>query len=364
MERRIGVNLGERSYDIVIGSRNLRELGAELRQVHVPCPCATVTDNNVAPLYGEQVSESLASAGFEPHQVSLPSGEEHKNLATIRRLYEEFLGAGLDRKSLAVALGGGVVGDLTGFAAATYMRGIPYVQVPTTLLAQVDSSVGGKTGVNLPEGKNLVGAFHQPALVLIDVSTLETLPERELRAGMAEVIKYGVIQDAEFFAWLESRLAELLALERSALVRAVRRCCEIKAWVVGEDERESGLRAILNYGHTVGHAVESLTGYEQMRHGEAISAGMVAAAALATELGILSAEGAERQKRLLEALGTPVRLPPLKADGIIQQMQRDKKAVSGALRFVLARRIGEVEIHSDVPQNAIRAALIACGALE
>ena len=364
MEAVVKVELGERSYPILVGDGILSRLGDQVRSVHIPCRCVTVMDENVGPLYGRQVNESLAQAGFQPHEVALPAGEEHKTLQTLERLCSGYVEACLDRGSIAVALGGGVVGDVTGFAAAAYMRGIPYVQVPTTLLAQVDSSVGGKTGVNLPEGKNLVGAFHQPVLVHIDVSTLESLPPRELKAGMVEVIKYGVIRDAELFEWLEGNLDGLLALDRQRLVKAVRRCCQIKADVVAEDEREAGLRAILNYGHTVGHAVENLTGYGELRHGEAVSMGMAAAATLSCGLGKLQPAEAERQNRLLARLGTPTRLPPLKAAAVIDQMQRDKKAAGGVSRFVLARCIGNVEVCSGVPAVSVREALLACGALD
>jgi len=364
MEAVVKVELGERSYRIFIGNEVLGEVGVRVRGVHEPCRCVTVTDENVAPLYARQVNESLAEAGFQPDEVVLPAGEEYKTLQTLEGLCSRFVEAGLDRSSLVVALGGGVVGDVAGFAAASYMRGIPYVQLPTTLLAQVDSSVGGKTGVNLPEGKNLVGAFHQPALVHIDVSTLDSLPARELKAGMVEVIKYGVIRDVGFFEWLEGNLDGLLALDRRCLVEAVRRCCEIKAEVVAEDEREAGLRAILNYGHTVGHAVENLTEYRELRHGEAVSMGMVVAAVLSCSLGKLAPAQAERHNRLLERLGTPTRLPALKADRIIDQMQRDKKAVGGATKFVLARVLGEVEICSDIPAASVREALLACGAID
>jgi 3-dehydroquinate synthase len=255
-----------------------------------------------------------------------------------------------------------VVGDIGGFVAATYMRGIPYVQIPTTLLAQVDSSVGGKTAVNLPQGKNLVGAFYQPIGVLIDAAVLSTLPESELRAGMVEVIKYGIIRDAEFFSWLEANLAAVMSLDADAVLHAVRRSCEIKAAVVASDERESGLRAILNYGHTTGHAMEALSEYGVFRHGEAVAVGMEVAATLSRERAGLSETGAQRQHDLLERAGAPTRISGLSADEILSAMTRDKKAVGGKLRLVLAPRIGEVEICNDVPEDAVRQALVACGA--
>lgn len=362
MNERIEVQLGERSYPIHFLAEGLEEVGPSTAELHRTCRCAVVSDENVAPLYQDAVCASLEEAGFQPVPLVLPPGEEQKNLETIRRLYDDFLEAGLDRKSLAVALGGGVVGDITGFASATFMRGIPYVQAPTTLLAQVDSSVGGKTGVNLPAGKNLVGAFHQPIAVFICISTLKTLAERELKCGMVELVKYGIIRDEEFFAVVEQRLEELLALHPEVMISAVRRCCEIKAEVVSLDERENGLRAILNYGHTVGHAVESLTSYGQLRHGEAVSMGMVAAAELAREMDMLDARAAQRQNDLLARLGVPTTLPPLKVDALLERMKHDKKAVVGKLRFILARRIGEVEICHDVPVDVLRRALVRCGA--
>ena len=362
MREDIQVRLGERSYSIRFVSGRLPEVGSYVRSVHDPCRCAIITDENVAPLYGSVVEDSLAAEEFAPRTTVLTPGEERKNLDTMSLLYGRLVRSGLDRRSLVVALGGGVVGDIAGFAAATYMRGIPYLQVPTTLLSQVDSSVGGKTGVNLPEGKNLVGAFYQPCGVFADVSTLKTLPERELRAGMVEVIKYGIIADGQLFEWLEQNLDDLLALDPEKLIYAVRRCCEIKAEVVSRDETEQGLRAILNYGHTVGHAVESLTDYSGMLHGEAVSAGMVAAAEISHRLGRLSADDAERQRNILERLQTPTSLPAVEADVIMEKMRGDKKAVGGVPRFVLARRIGLVEVFSDVKPAEVREALLACGA--
>ena len=360
----VKVDLEERSYNIQISSGNLPEIGRHLAELCGKGTCAVVTDENVAEHYARPIISSLEKSGFDACEIVIPAGEEQKSLQTAERLYGGFLDAGLDRSSVVVAVGGGVVGDIAGFVAATYMRGIRYVQVPTTLLAQVDSSVGGKTAVNLPQGKNLVGAFYQPGLVLIDVSTLDTLPTRELKAGLVEVIKYGVIRDAEFFEWLEQKLDELLSLERKPLVQAVRRCCEIKAAVVSEDEREKGLRAILNYGHTAGHAAEKLTDYQEMRHGEAVSVGMVVAADLAADLGKLDREAAERHNNLLGRLGTPTTLPAFPADRMMEQIQRDKKTVGGVPRFILARRTGEVEICSDVPPDRIRQSLIRCGATD
>jgi 3-dehydroquinate synthase len=292
----------------------------------------------------------------------MPPGEEQKSLPVLQSVCEQMVEAGLDRRSLLVALGGGVIGDLGGFAAASYMRGIPYVQVPTTLLAQVDSSVGGKTAVNLPQGKNLVGAFYQPAGVLIDVELLRTLSERDVRAGMVEVVKYGVIRDAGFFRWLEDHLDDCLALEPDAVLNAVRRSCEIKAEVVGADEREGGLRAILNYGHTAGHAIEALTSYGALRHGEAVAIGMEVAAVLSgTEIGFTEQDCC-RQTEVLQRLQVPTRMEGLAVEAVLAEMARDKKTVAGRVRFVLARRIGEVEPGREPGSAAVRQALVQCGA--
>ena len=259
--KKIRVQLGERSYDIVLGNSILDGIGEELKAFHLSPKIAIVSNPTVFSLYGERVSDSIRNAGFDSFTVTIPDGEEHKNLATLQQIYNELLRYRLDRQSAVVALGGGVVGDIAGFAASTYMRGIPYIQVPTTLLAQVDSSVGGKTGVDHELGKNMIGAFWQPKLVWVDGDTLKTLPERQFRAGLAEVIKYGVIYDSELFAFLETNKDRIMNLDEEALIHIIKRSCEIKAGVVSQDEREAGLRAILNYGHTIGHAIETVTGY-------------------------------------------------------------------------------------------------------
>lgn len=362
MQEDITVQLGERSYPIRLCSGGLGDVGEFVGSLHRPTRCALLTDENVAPLYGETVAASIEAAGCATHTIVIPAGEEHKNLRTFERVCQELLEAGLDRESLLVALGGGVVGDVGGLVAASYMRGIPYVQVPTTLLAQVDSSVGGKTAVNLPQGKNLVGAFYQPVGVLIDADVLRTLAEREVRAGMVEVVKYGIIRDSEFFAWLESHLDKLMALDGDAVLHAIRRSCEIKAEVVAVDERESGLRAILNYGHTVGHALEALAAYTDLRHGEAVAIGMEVAAVLARAHTGLSEEDAARQHQLLERLGLSTRIAGVGVGEIAESVAHDKKTVGGRTRFVLASRIGEVEVRDDVPADALRDALLACGA--
>lgn len=312
----------------------------------------------MAELYGPAVLDSLRSAGYRVSSVDVPSGEENKSLAQLGRLYDAFAEAGLDRGSAVVTLGGGVVGDLGGFAAATYLRGIEFVQVPTTLLAQVDASVGGKTGIDLPAGKNLAGAFHQPRLVLVDLDTLRSLPEREFRAGLAEVVKYGVIYDSEFFDYLESNRAALESHQPDVLEHVIGRCCEIKAEVVGQDERESGLRAILNYGHTVGHAVEAVAEFAYL-HGECVSIGMRAANRLSERLTGLSPAESRRIEGLLEACGLPTRLTTaLPEESLLRTMLRDKKVRSGELRFVLASRIGRVEV-APVPETLARESLAA-----
>lgn len=302
---------------------------------------------------------SLKAAGFEPALVSVPAGEKAKRLRVVETCYEQLASHRLERKSFVVALGGGVVGDLAGFVAATYLRGIAFVQVPTTLLAQVDSSVGGKVGVNLECGKNLVGAFYQPRLVLCDLDTLRTLPMREFRAGLAEVIKYGIIYDADLFAELEQKLPRLLSRDRDALERVVARCCEIKADVVAQDETESGLRAILNFGHTIGHALEAISGYGQYLHGEAISIGQVAAAQLSRECLGLPASDVERVRSVFQKAGLPthVKLSRAQMLRLFEAMQLDKKVSGGEIKFVLARRIGEVEPGHNVPRAAIERVL-------
>jgi 3-dehydroquinate synthase len=355
--REITVPVGDRSYPILLGAGILDSLGTHVRAAGIRGSVALVQDQAVAGLFGRRVRRSLEAAGYRVSPVAVPSGEASKSLAQLGALYEAFAGARLDRGSAVVALGGGVIGDLAGFAAATYLRGIDFVQVPTTLLAQVDASVGGKTGIDLPTGKNLVGAFHQPRLVLIDLETLDTMPEAEYRAGFAEVIKYGVIEDACLFDFLESNRDALLGHYPDALLHVVARSCEIKARVVGQDERESGLRAILNYGHTVGHAVETAAGYGEYLHGEAVAIGMAAAGRLSSRLGWLSDEDAERIERLLAGYGLPVRLrEPLPEEGLVRAMRLDKKARDGELRFILARAIGRVE-SAPVLEPDARAAL-------
>lgn len=349
----IRVELGERSYAIFIGANVLGSLGEKVRDLG-PSRVAVISNPTVSGLYGRAVSGSLKKAGFDASEILIPDGEEYKELLWAYYLYGKLLGLRLDRASALVALGGGVIGDITGFVASTYMRGISFIQVPTTLLAQVDSSVGGKTGVNHPFGKNMIGTFYQPRFVLADVSTLETLPQRELLAGLAEVIKYGVIWDEDLFRFLEDNRENILRLDRDAMEHIIRRSCEIKAEVVSQDEREGGLRAILNYGHTIGHALETSTGYRAYLHGEAVSIGMCLEARLSLLLGLLDIKDAERIRSLITAYKLPSEIPPgIKADDILASMALDKKAVAGELKFILPERIGSVKIKGVADRAAI-----------
>jgi len=350
------VELGERAYPIYIGEGLLTQ--AELVLPHLDLPkIAIVTNTTVAPLYLRQLAEALRGAGVEVMSVVLEDGERYKNWTTLNSIYDALLAQRCDRKSTLVALGGGVVGDLAGFAAATYMRGIPFIQVPTTLLAQVDSSVGGKTGINHPLGKNMIGAFYQPRLVLADTTVLRTLPARELSAGLAEVIKHGIIRDAAFFAWLEQNVEKLLACDAQALAYAVRRCCEIKAAVVGADERETGERALLNFGHTFGHAIESGVGFGNWLHGEAVAAGMVMAAALSRRMGRLMQAEQDRIVALLRRAELPVAPPDIAPSRLLELMGLDKKSEGGRIRFILLDGIGAASMCADVPEAALQQVL-------
>ena len=359
--RVVNVPLGDRAYSIHIGSGLLSRLGPECRQLGLGGRGAIISDGNVAPRYGHVAKRSLEDAGFEVVTITVPAGEPAKSLATAQRCYDRLAAQRLERNSFIVALGGGVVGDLAGFVAATYLRGIPFVQVPTTLLAQVDSSVGGKVGVNLKAGKNLVGAFHQPKLVLCDLDTLATLPAREFCAGLAEVIKYGIIQDPALFRRLERRLPELLEHRPKPLGDVVARCCQIKAEVVGEDETESGRRASLNFGHTIGHAIENSVGYGRFLHGEAISIGQLAAAYLSEAVLGLPGRDVGRIRDLLSAAGLPtrLRLKPGQRHRLFAAMKLDKKASDGEIKFVLAEKIGKVRWGQKVPPGLIEKALDA-----
>ncbi len=331
---RVTIALGERSYDIIIGA-GLLDDAQSWHGLPTSDRALIVSNTTVAPLYAERLAARLAPLHRQVLHVTLPDGEQYKDWATLNLIFDALLGAACDRKTVLYALGGGVVGDMTGFAAACYMRGVPFVQVPTTLLAQVDSSVGGKTAVNHPLGKNMIGAFYQPLRVVCDLDVLDTLPPRELSAGLAEVIKYGPIADLDFLAWLEAHLDALLRRERAALAHAIRRSCEIKAAVVGQDERESGLRAILNFGHTFGHAIEAGQGYGAWLHGEAVGCGMVLAAELSVRLGLADAALVPRLKCLVQRAGLPTRAPAMPVDRWLALMRVDKKAEAGAIRFVV-----------------------------
>jgi len=353
----VRVDLAERSYDIVIAPGSRARVGQLTKKLGLGSRCLVVTDTTVGPLYARAVLEGLGETGFTAEKVELEPGEQAKSLDTLRGLYDEMLRHGLDRKSFVVALGGGVVGDVAAYAAATYMRGIPVVQVPTTVVAQVDSSVGGKTGVNLPQGKNLVGAFHQPRLVVVDPETLYTLEERDLRAGLAEIVKHAAIRDAVHFAWLEVHVAAFMGLDLPALEEAIAQSCIIKAAVVAADEREAGLRAILNFGHTVGHALEALTGYGALRHGEAVAIGMACAAALSIAVNDCPADDVRRLIALLERAGLPTTFSGLETAALLEQVRRDKKVEEQRLRLVLMDRIGQVSIAPDVAPDALAAAI-------
>jgi 3-dehydroquinate synthase len=357
--RVVKVPLGARSYSIFIGPGLLSRLGAECRRLRLGQRCAIISDRNVAPRFAKAAQRSLESAGFDPVLITVPAGETAKSLKTAQSCYDHLAAHRLERKSFIVALGGGVVGDLAGFVAATYLRGIPFVQVPTTLLAQVDSSVGGKVGVNLDAGKNLVGAFYQPKLVLCDLDALRKLPRREFRAGLAEVIKYGIIYDAALFRRLERDLPKLLKLEPRLLGDVVARCCEIKAAVVSQDETEGGLRAILNFGHTIGHAIENSVGYGKYLHGEAIAIGQVVAAKLSSELLGLPHPDAGRIKTLFARSGLPseIRLSGNQRPRLFAAMKLDKKVSSGEIKFVLAEKIGRGRWGQKVPMRLLEQTL-------
>ncbi|GAB2523804.1 3-dehydroquinate synthase [Simplicispira piscis] len=359
---KLEIDLGDRSYEIQIAASCLSTLYQHSALPRAPC-ALVVTNTTVWPLHGAALVQSLKQCYPVVHVVQLPDGEEHKTWQTLNLIFDALLENGCDRKTVLFALGGGVVGDMTGFAAACYMRGVPFVQVPTTLLAQVDSSVGGKTAINHPLGKNMIGAFYQPLLVVCDLSTLDTLPQRELSAGLAEVIKYGPIADMALMEWLESSMDALLARDRDALAHAVRRSCEIKAWVVGQDEREAGLRAILNFGHTFGHAIEAGMGYGAWLHGEGVGAGMVMAIELSHRLGLVDAAYVQRLRALVQRAGLPLRGPVLdaadNAGRYLELMRVDKKAEAGEIRFVLIEGPGRAVVRA-APDALVREVIDAC----
>lgn len=361
----IHVDLGFEKYDIFVGSGVIKELSSFIRTLLRPSSIMIISNTTVAMLYGEAVRQALLPLQCEIFDESIPDGEEHKNMRTVEKLIDSMIRSRLDRKSLIVSLGGGVVGDITGFAAAIYMRGLPYVHVPTTLLAQVDSSVGGKVGVDHPLGKNLIGAFYQPLLVCTDTDVLQTLSEEQFRNGLAEIIKYGVITDETLFALLERHAPVIQELEDGVLIDIIKRCCQIKARIVQQDVKEmTGLRSILNYGHTVGHAIESVTGYTRYTHGEAVSIGMTAAARIAGLLNVAPQTLLERQGSLLSAVGLPVSMDGVKASRLMEAMQLDKKSAGGKLRFVVPLAIGRGTLKENVPLELIERALREVGAGE
>jgi len=356
----VKVSLGDRSYDIEIGT-GLGRIGEQIQGLGLGQKIAVITNPTVKKLYGQRVVDSLKAAGFLVLSIEIPDGEQYKTLDWANAIYSALLINSFDRKSALVALGGGVIGDLTGFAAATFMRGVPFIQVPTTLLAMVDSSVGGKTGVNHAMGKNMIGAFYQPKKVLMDLDVLKSLPQAEFLAGMAEVIKYGVIWDASFFEYLDREREKILALDPEVLSHIIQRSCEIKAEVVSEDERESGLRAILNFGHTVGHAIETAQNYT-MRHGEAAAIGMVYASKLAYKTGLCDASVPDRVERLIRSYGLPTDLAALSRKPSMTElmgaMQIDKKAEGGKVKFVLPKKIGEVVVTGEWEEQQLQELIV------
>ncbi len=352
------VALGDRSYPILIGGGLLDQPGLILPYLKTP-QAAIVTNTTVGPLYLERVQRLLLQNGVKVVPIVLPDGEAYKNSASLNLIYDALLTHRMERKATLIALGGGVIGDLTGFAAATYLRGVPFIQIPTTLLAQVDSSVGGKTGINHPLGKNMIGAFYQPQLVLADTDTLNSLPEREISAGLAEVIKYGLIRDLPFLSWLEANMDKLLARDPVALGYAIHRSCQNKAEVVAADEREAGSRALLNLGHTFGHAIEAGMGYGAWLHGEAVGVGMIMAAELSRRLGWLSEGDVARARALILKAGLPTLAPDLGFDKYLDLMGLDKKVEDGKIRFVLLKALGEAVLSADVPAALLQETIAA-----
>jgi len=354
--QQVRVDLGERSYDIIIGSRLVEKIGLRIKEFR-PSKVAIISNKKIFPLFRDIMLRSLREYHIDPKILLIPDGEEYKDLLWTYYLHGELLKAKFDRSSLLIALGGGVIGDITGFVASTYMRGIKFIQVPTTLLSQVDSSVGGKTGVNHPLGKNMIGTFYQPSLVVIDINTLNTLPNREFMSGMAEVIKYGIIADRKFFDYLQTNREDILSFGDS-IINIIKRSCEIKADVVSKDEQESGLRAILNFGHTIGHAIETVTGYKKYLHGEAIAIGMCAAAGLAVKYDIFTDKETAEIKELIQSYNLPSVIPDdLNATEMINAIEIDKKVKAGKIKFILPESIGNVKIEDDVDRELIKQVL-------
>lgn len=350
---RLCINLGERSYDILIGSGLRKRVGEFLKKILKPSRVVIITHPSINELYGEEVAESLKDQGWATHIIEVPEGESSKNLNQTEKLYDQLLEMKCDRKSALIALGGGVIGDLVGFVAATYQRGVPFIQIPTTLLSQVDSSVGGKTAVNHPKGKNMIGSFYQPQFVIADLETLRTLPANEFRAGLAEIVKYGVISDAKLFEFLEINFKKILKLDHECLAHVIETSCAIKARVVEKDERESHYRMILNFGHTLGHAIESLTGYSRFIHGEAVAIGMVHAAKLSHSMGKCSGEVPWKLEGLLKNMGLPVEMPELNSSAVIESLYHDKKTMDQKIKFILVKKFGSVEIVNRMPEEEI-----------
>ena len=360
--RKVRVDLGEKSYDIVIGYGIEQEIKDFVTSAGYSSKALLITDTHVGPLYGKKVQELLSETGLTVTMVQIPAGESSKNLTVANEVFTRAIELGLDRKSPIFALGGGVVGDLAGFIAATYMRGVPFIQVPTSLLAQVDSSVGGKVAVNHLLGKNLIGAFYQPQAVFMDLNCMRTLPEREMATGLGEVIKYGVIYDQDFFRYLEENQAAITAREPEALTHIIARSCEIKAAVVSQDEQEAGLRRILNFGHTIAHAIEKETGYSRYNHGEAVAIGMAGAADISCQLGLISEAEAGRLESLIAAYKLPLKAEAVTVDAMYGDIFHDKKTVGGKVNWVLMASIGKVLCRNDVPESVVRAAMNKCKA--
>ena len=360
-QQQINVSLAARSYRVRVGAGLLEQI--PLITAHLPQPRVALVSNEIIwPLYGKALAAQLTKANIKVIPIILPDGESHKGWPALNMIFDALLEHACDRKTTLIALGGGVIGDITGFAAATYQRGVPFIQIPTTLLAQVDSSVGGKTAINHPRGKNMIGAFYQPQVVLADTNTLTTLPERELRAGLAEVIKYGLILDAKFFDWLENNLDALLARDPAALTHAITRSCEIKAEVVASDERETakeGGRALLNLGHTFGHAIETALGYGTWLHGEAVACGMVLAAKFSHALGHVDTDVMIRTQKIFATAGLPTVMPNISPDEMLQHMGRDKKNDAGVIKLILLKAIGNAYVDATIPADRIHAFLSA-----
>ena len=364
--RTVSVDLGDDSYPIRVGKGLISQIGGMItKQIDSPSKVAIIADTKVAKLFGDQMVKGLKPVVNSPIWITVPAGDQNKSIEWFMRVQDALIEHQLDRQSVIVAFGGGVIGDLAGFVASTYMRGIRWIQVPTTLLAQVDASVGGKTAINHSRGKNLIGSFHQPKLVLIDVETLDYLPEREVRCGLVEIIKHGVIMDESLFELVEQNLSDLLSLKTDILIEAIAQSCRDKAWVVENDEKERNLRATLNYGHTFGHAIETLADYHQCRHGEAVAIGMNCAAQLSVNLELLQPTDLVRQNCLLQAVGLPLNLSDLSidsisADDLLQTMHLDKKSSRGTLKLVLAQKIGQAKIHQDISNSEIMKAIEMC----